>query len=404
MKRFRKYLALWGRLAFVLFILIFTFSFAMFQGGFVSWFIFYMALPFALYSLFLALYPMQDIRLAREVHTAQIRKGNKFSATVRFERKFRFPLLYTVLSEKTNSITLRQRNADETRKMFIPGFRNSYTWDYEIDHMPRGEHVLEGIQVEIADFFGWVKKTHLVPYRQTVLVYPNTVEIAYRPMESRYDQGALAAPFTLVKDTTMATGIRDYQPGDRVSWIHWKSFARTQTMRTKEFEDRQSEDLFLLDDRMPSDKFELQVELVASLLQSIVRANSAVAYLSVGNSRDYFPIVQTEEHLQRVMYHLAKVQSDLEQPPEQAVSRDLLQVNASTMIYVTSKLTIEMVETIQRHVKHLHTCMCLVVSNKGERISNEDETAHQFARAKGFIVKRVGPENFAAVFTEVSGR
>ena len=319
MKQFRKILNLWGRLFFVLFILILTFSFAMFQGGFVSWFIFYMALPFVLYSLFLSFYPLKDIQLTREIHTKQIRKGNNFAASVTLNRSIPFPLLYTILEEKTHSPALKKRNASENRKMFMPGFRKSYSWNYEIESMPRGEHVLEGIQVEIADFFGWVKKTRMVPLQQTVLVYPNTVDIAYRAMESRYDQGSMAAPFTLVKDTTMATGIRDYQPGDRVSWIHWKSFARTQTMRTKEFEDRQSEDLYLLDDRRLSDKFEVQVDLVASILQSIVRANSSVAYLSIGHSRDHFPILQTEEHLQRVMYFLTKVQPDLDKPAEEAV-------------------------------------------------------------------------------------
>lgn len=403
-KQFRKIVDLWGRLIFVLLILLGTFAFAMFQGGFVSWFIFYMALPFTLYSLFLASYPLPDIQLSRDIHTAKIRKGNKFSATINFKRSLPFPLLYTVLEEKTNSVLLKKRNANESRKMLVPGFRKSYTWDYEIDDMPRGEHVLEGVQVEIADFFGWVKKSRLVPFKQTILVYPNTKEVTYRALESRYDQGVLAAPFALVKDTSMSTGIRDYQPGDRVSWIHWKSFARTQTMRTKEFEDRQTEDLFLLDDRTPTDKFEIQVELVASLLQSVIRANSTVSYLSVGSSRDHFSLIHTEEHLQRVMYHLAKVQPDLEKPVEEAVNRDLLNINATSMIYVTSKLTVEMIETIQRNVKNLHTCLCLVLAHKGERFSDKDEKAHQFARSKGFVVKRVGPENFATVFTEVNSR
>jgi len=299
---------------------------------------------------------------------------------------------------------LRKRTSGAYQKMFVPGFRKDYSWTYEIEQMPRGEHILEGIQIEIADFFGWVRKSRMVPLQQKVLVYPNTVDIAYRPMESKYDHGSMAAPFTLVKDTTMATGIRDYHPGDRVSWIHWKSFARTQTMRTKEFEDRQSQDLFLMDDRRPSEKFEIQVELVASILKSIVRANSSVAYLSIGETRNYFPVIQTEEHLHRIMYHLTKVQADLEKPVEEVGNRELQKIQASSLLYVTSHLTIDMVKVIQRNVKHLNTCMCLVVTNKGEHPSPQEETAHQFARSKGFIVKRVSPDNFTTVFTEVNGK
>ncbi|ANU11759.1 hypothetical protein A1A1_11652 [Planococcus antarcticus DSM 14505] len=402
MTQLKKITGLWGRLLLVLFILFLTFSFAMFQGGFVSWFIFYMVLPFILYSVLLTFYPLQDVEASRKIHTAQVRKGGSFSATATIYRKTSFPLLYTVLSEQTNSPSLNKRMAGQQQKMIVPGFRKRYSWTYAVDQMPRGEHVLEGVHLEISDFFGWVKKTHLLPVQQTLLVYPNTVDITYRPMESRYDQGSMAAPFTLVKDTTMASGIRDYQPGDRVSWIHWKSYARTQTLRTKEFEDRQSQELFLLDDRMDSEKFELQVELVASILQSIVRANSSVAYLSVGQNRNYFPLVQTEEHLQRVMYHLAKVQSDLDKPVDQAIGRELQQMNTSSLLYVTSQLSTDMIQTIRKNAKNLSNCMCLVVANKGETLLKEDEEVHQFARSKGFVVKRVSPENFATVFTEVS--
>jgi len=402
MNRLKKITGLSGRLILVVFILFLTFSFAMFQGGFVSWFIFYMALPFILYSILLTFYPLQDVEANREIHTAQVRQGGDFSATATIYRKYPFPLLYTVVSEQTNSPSLNKRLAGQQQKMIVPGFRKKVSWTYAVEQMPRGEHVLEGVHLEIADFFGWVKKSRLLPIQQTVLVYPNTVEIAYRPMESRYDQGSTAAPFTLVKDTTMASGIRDYQPGDRVSWIHWKSYARTQTLRTKEFEDRQSQDLFLLDDRRNSEKFESQVELVASILQSIVRANSSVAYLSVGHTRNYFPIIQTEEHLQRVMYHLAKVQDDLDKPAEQAIGRELQRMNTSSLLYVTSELSVDMVQAIRKNAKSLSNCTCLVIANKGEPLSKKDEDVHQFARSKGFIVRRVSPENFAAVFTEVS--
>lgn len=401
MRQLRKFTDLWGRLLFVVGILLLTFSFAMFQGGFVSWFIFYMALPFAVYSLLLSIYPLGDIELTRHVKTAQVRKGGSFEATINVKRNLPFPLLYTVLSEKTNSRVLQKRTQGDHQKMLIPGFRKTYAWSYEIEQMPRGEHILEGIEIEIADFFGWVRKKKLVSLPQTILVYPNTMEIEYRPLEARYDQGAMAAPFTLVKDTTMATGIRDYRPGDRVSWIHWKSFARTQTMRTKEFEDRQSQELFLLDDRAVSDKFEVQIELVASILRSIVHANSSVAYLSIGEKRAYFPVIQTEEHFQRVLYHLAKVQADLEKPVEQAALLDLAEIQSSSLLYVTSRLSIDMIRLIQRNVKQLNNCLCLVVMNKGEKASSEDEAAFQFARSIGFRVKRISPENFASVFTEV---
>ena len=81
-------------------------------------------------------------------------------------------------------------------------------------------------------------------------------DIHYVPIDTQYDLGSMISPYNVVKDTTMATGVRDYQSGDRVSWIHWKSFARTQTLMTKEFEDRRSQDLLVILDGRPSETFE----------------------------------------------------------------------------------------------------------------------------------------------------
>lgn len=398
MRKMNEAFILWGRLLFVVFIFLLTFSFAMFQGGFVSWFIFYMALPFALYSLFLVFYPLKEIRLTREIHTVDIKSGGRFSATVTLERSIPFPLLYMAMREETSSLALSQQ---DRWQMIVPGFRKKVSWTYEIDEMPRGEHTIEGIRIEIADFFGWVRKSYVVPNRQVILVYPKTTSLLYRPLESNYDHGSAASPFTLVKDTTVASGVRDYQTGDRVSWIHWKSFARTQTLRTKEFEDRQSQDLFLLADRSPSESFELQVELTASILQSVVQSNSTVAYLSIGETRTYFPSVQSEAQLRQAMHHLMKVQDDLKIPLEKAVSKDLALSKTRSLLYVTGRLKPEMIETIQRNGQQIRTCLCLVVKGRGYKLSSQEEAVHQLARSKGFTVKVIGPENFGNVFTEV---
>lgn len=401
MKRLITALKRWGQLVFVTVILLGAFSFAMFQGGFVSWFIFYMILPFVLYSLLLALYPLKSMKWEREVESAQLRRGDSLNSTIRLSRVFPFPLLYTVLSEQADDALLKA-GAGRDRKMVLLGFRKQAEWTFKRDNMPRGEYILEGIEIETADFFGWVRKSREVPLPQKVLVYPRITEIPYQPIDVRYDQGASAAPFTFVKDTTMASGIRDYQPGDRVSWIHWKSFARTQTMQTKEFEARQSQDLVLLDDRAQSDKFELQVELVASLLRSVVRSNSGLVYLSAGRSVDYFPNIRTEGEYQQVLTHLAKVQPDAMELRAEEVSRRLQQLQPPLVLYVTARLTDEMASAVMRGNCQRRTCVCFVVMEAGEVLTAEERAVHETASARGMIVKTVRQEEFAGVFKEVN--
>ncbi len=49
-----------------------VFSYAMFQGGFVSWFIYFMRfLPFTVYAGLVAVYPLRAFQVTRDVSSAQ---------------------------------------------------------------------------------------------------------------------------------------------------------------------------------------------------------------------------------------------------------------------------------------------------------------------------------------------
>ncbi|MBR8646101.1 DUF58 domain-containing protein [[Brevibacterium] frigoritolerans] len=63
----------------------------------------------------------------------------------------------------------------------------------------------------------------------------------------------------------MVSGVREYQPGDQLSWINWKATARTSEIMTKEFEVQKNRDVFIMLDEKPSDLFEESIEMAASL-------------------------------------------------------------------------------------------------------------------------------------------
>lgn len=400
----KRVLAVWNegkKLLFVLFLLLFSLVFALFQGGFVSWFIFYSILPFTLYSIFFYFYPLSKMEVQRSIKNVRIGNGGKLSATVSLERNSVFPLFYLVMIDSTDSPVLKEKK-DQMKSFELLGFKKKFEWSYEIDQMRRGEHLLSGIEIECSDLFGWVKKKTFVPLPQRVIVYPNITDMVYVPIETRYDQGAAASPFTIVKDTTMVTGTRDYQPGDRVSWIHWKSFARTQSLRTKEFEDRQSQDLFVVIDRTPSELFEEVVSLTASILKAALRKQATLGFLSLGAKREYFPAIQSEEHLQRAHYHLAKVEDDLQQPVEAVFAGDQALAGASSILFVTGKLTMNWIDTLSRNAKNLKGCVIFVVNKRGIKMTRQDLAIHQAARARGMAVRVLTPEQFKNAFSEVN--
>ncbi|MGM9948468.1 MAG: DUF58 domain-containing protein [Lysinibacillus sp.] len=386
-----------GRLLTVLGLLALTFCFAMFQGGFVSWFVFFALLPFLLYSVLLAVMPIRIGELDREIAPAKLHHGGKARVTVRFRNRTILPIVFLVVREVDMDERFYRVAAGSASTLFFAGWRRSFEWTYELENLQRGEHILSALEVKATDFFGWVARYKVIEQPYKLLVYPRTVDMNYTSLQVQYDQGALAAKYAIAKDTTLVTGVRDYQAGDRFSWIHWKSFAKNGQLRTKEFEDRQSQKLFLCIDRTSSSQFEEVVELTASMLKAIVSKNGDVAFLSGGDSRVFYPAIRSEAQLEQVMRHLAVIKADTGLPMEQLL-RNERELNSSILILVTGGMTDGLKGFLTNGSKYARAVICFVVVPK-------DEYAYYKGASKRFTNSRViyiTKDMFGQAFAEVN--
>ena len=399
MLRKNKLLAIYGRFAFILLVLVSAFVYAMFQGGKVSWTIFYMIVPFVCYSILLFFYPLSDLMAERTIRTPNVQKGERLVVSVTLRRKYRFPLLYTVATERWAERDVAALAGNRLKHLFILGLRKKVTWDYEIDEMPRGEHVLQGIEVEVSDFFGWIRKTKFIAVTDTILIYPKTVGIEYVASDTQYDRGSAASPFHIVKDTTMVTGVRDYQAGDRVAWIHWKSFARTQTLMTKEFEDRRSQEILVMLDGRQSTMFEERVELAASILKEAAKQKVGLAFMTASAEGAVFPFIQSEEQLHRVLVHLAKVKPTQEETVQLSTSRGAILQHGGSIVVIAGRLDEPFIQAMLRNVDNAQSILCLLV---GKRDDPKMEAAVQSARSRGITVRVLEQGQFARAFKEVA--
>lgn len=400
MKRSGKYLSLTTRLVFIVSLFFSMYVFAMFQGGTVSWTIFYMVTPFLLYSIALFLYPLSVLKVKRSIRSKTIEKGGKLHVTLHITRSFPFPLLYTTISEKWDDARVIE-SVPQTKQFFIFGFKKEIEWSYEVDKLPRGQYTIEGLEVEIADFFGWIQKRSFIEIKDSILVFPNTTSMHYVPIDAQYDRGSLLSPYSLVKDTTMATGVRDYQAGDRVTWIHWKSFARTQNLMTKEFEDRQSEDLVVLLDGRVSDTFEEQVELTASLIEEASRQQASIAFVSTGEEITVFPFIHSAEQLNEVFVHLAKIKP-VSMNDMKLIARSTFSALAGSVIVVTGKPDAAFIQTVNHVTTSMKSVICFVVVDKLQAVSTELQQQVAYAKSKGIAVHLLSRKQFSDAFKEVS--
>ena len=268
------------------------------------------------------------------------------------------------------------------KKVFVFSFQKVMKWEYEIEQLPRGEHVLEGVEVEVTDFFGWVRKTRFIPIKNTVLVYPKTMDIRYIPMDEQFDRGRAASPFNIVKDTTMATGVRDYQSGDRMSLIHWKSFARTQTLMTKEFEDGRSQDLFIVLDGRPSETFEAQVEFAASILKEASSQSGRVGLLSTGPKGEVFPSIKSGYFSRRVLIHLAKIKPAADALTGRMTNYGNALREAGGIVLITGSPDWMFLEKIVRRTKNGRTITCFIVVKKDDRVKKSSLKISKWRKGK----------------------
>lgn len=400
MRKGKELLSVTGRFVFIVGLFFSVYVFAMFQGGKVSWTIFYMLTPFLLYSIALFAYPMNNIKAERVIRTKTIESGGKLAVTVRLTRTVPFPLLYTVAIEKWADPAMVKSAKNRTKKIFLFGFKKSVEFSYEIDKLPRGEHIVEGVEMEVSDFFGWIHKRAFIELKDAILVYPNTTSIKYVPINAQYDRGSLVSPFSLVKDTTMATGVRDYQAGDRVTWIHWKSFARTQNLMTKEFEDRQSEDIVVLLDGRESNLFEEKVELAASIVEEASNHQANIAFVSSGGETVAFPFIHSADQLHDVFVHLAKIRPAVTEDVQPMSST--LSAVAGSVVLVTADPDWTFIQSMMALVKNTKSVICFVLVDGENSLPPQLQEQIRFAKAKGITIHALSRKQFTEAFKEVA--
>ncbi|MED2496272.1 DUF58 domain-containing protein, partial [Bacillus thuringiensis] len=108
--------------------LVLTFVYAMFQGGFVSWFLFYSTIPIALYSLLLPFYALWDAEVRRITNQNGYVVGEQFISTITIKRKFPFPLLYLVIEDELPPQFISCKQTKMNKVVLFPGLKRNISF------------------------------------------------------------------------------------------------------------------------------------------------------------------------------------------------------------------------------------------------------------------------------------
>jgi uncharacterized protein (DUF58 family) len=390
----------------LLFILILlTFSYAMFQGGFVSWFLFYSFLPFASYSMALSFYPLNDLKVTRVLPKTDYKAGEVLKVIVNVKRSNFYPLFYLIVEDHLADRLHDAHQPKYAKALLLPGFNKEFSYEYIIHDLPRGEHFFHSFTLRIGDPLGLIKKEKTFAADGKIMVYPAYSELMYRTFGNQYDQGLTASREQVQRDTSMAFGVRDYQPGDRLSWINWKAFAKRNEMMTKEFEQRQSHDVLVVMDCVPNQHFEFMVSFTASLLRAVLKKGAQTGLLTISEERASFPIRGGEQHFQQLFYHLAKIEAKSFSPIEKVLEIDGLFIRQTvSFMLITAQMTKTLVEKASFLAQRQGSITVFLIIGEKKEPTEKERSLIALAHSRGVRIVLIHEGNYAPAFSEVNVR
>ncbi|GAA0352246.1 DUF58 domain-containing protein [Bacillus horti] len=301
-------------------LLICAYVYAKFQGGFISWFIFYAFLPIAIMAVGLFLFAFRGVHVVRELKKPKYTAGQTVQVRLRIMNPYRFPFIYLMVKD---SLDPRLINAvEDTKKIVLGGFKKEYIVEYSIEDVPRGVFKWNELSIETGDLFGLVKRQHTFSHDNEIVVYPKYQIIRRWRTLNEKNIGTTFSFNRQDEDVSSVMGIRDYAPGDRLARIHWKATARTNSLKTKEYEHQITNDfMFFIDREMKSyggkgtggkvsALFERTVSLTASLTRLVLKQHFSAGIVSYGKVATVMNMSKDQEQIFRIYEHLARIEAD----------------------------------------------------------------------------------------------
>jgi uncharacterized protein (DUF58 family) len=224
----------------------------------------------------------RPMRLRRVLGEGDRFEGDDVSVWLELELESRVPPPSLVLVERMSRL-------GERRTPLHPDGRRLWA-GYTLEALPRGRYVLEAAEVLIEDPFGLQRVTVPLGEEGALVVYPRLVELDRLFSESgaRSHEGRR---ILLHRPSGFDFhGVREYEEGESLRRVHWRSTARRGQLMVKELEDSPRDETAVLLDTdasavagvPPDSSFDVQVRAAGSVLNAHARRGRR-AVLVVGS-------------------------------------------------------------------------------------------------------------------------
>jgi uncharacterized protein (DUF58 family) len=224
-----------------------------FRGGEEGWFLLCCLSAVSAYALAAAFWSLRGVEVRRMLDRTRLSDGEDLLVTMNVRRRFGFPVAWLVVSDSwvcgddssdgygdfrgiTGAFLLQKNNAGRLgthNKLVFLGFRREVEYRYRIVGPARGCYRFLETVVSAGDLLGVFVKRKRVLYPQRFIVYPQALAMGEVVPEAGSSGNGLVQPLIAPLTGSAFGGIREYVQGDSLSRIHWKSSAKTRSLKTK---------------------------------------------------------------------------------------------------------------------------------------------------------------------------
>jgi uncharacterized protein (DUF58 family) len=221
---------------------------------------------------------------------------------------------------------------------------------YVLQRVPRGRYAFDEVRAELMDPFALEQAIVPLPAPGALLVYPKLVRLGPLFSESG-DRSQDGRRLLLRRHSGFELhSVREYEQGESLRRVHWRSTARRGQLMVKELEDAPRDEIAVLLDAdskaVLGESFDVQVRAAGSILEAYVRRGRR-AVLSINSERQEVQHVHSPAaDWRRALELLAAVEPNGNVAASRLLAKDTPAARALELVVVTARLDAGLVDRL----------------------------------------------------------
>ena len=201
-----------------------------------------------------------------------------------------------------------------------------YRGTYVLERVPRGRYVVEQARATVDDPFGLARMDVELDARGSLLVYPRLV-----PLDRLFSESGAHAQDGRRLLLRRPSGfdlhsVREYEQGESLRKVHWKTTARRGQLMVKELEDAPRDEIAVILDADASavveDSFDVQVRAAGSILRAHAAHNRRAVLAVNSAARPSVRVTSLDGDWLAALAVLAEAEADGTRPVVEMLSRE----------------------------------------------------------------------------------